>query len=143
MISPLNNRNQDENKPKRDEHGWLLPGHHIGRKKGSLSKAAMLRNRLIRTIKTLDAEEEYQGDYILWFARKHPEKFMALVASLLPKHLKIETDYVHAHIAVMDLPEAERAKVFAECRRRIVEIRGEDGCKLLPCSQKDHHSGVR
>jgi len=113
-----------KNKSKRDRLGRLVHGHGMGRPKGSLSAAAMLRDRLIQTVKKLDKDPRYDGDYILHFANEYPEKFMALVASLLPKQLKIETDHVHRHIAVMDLPERERAAVFAECRARVLRIRG-------------------
>ena len=126
MISPLNKRNQDENKPKRDEHGWLLPGHHIGRKRGSKNPATVLRDRMIETVEKLDADPRYGGDYVLWFAKKWPEKFMALLGSLLPKQLRIESETKHVHVAVMDLPEADRVKILNECRDRVRELRGDD-----------------
>ncbi len=123
--------------PQRDRMGRLLSGHGMGRKKGSISAAVALRDRFITTIIKLDDEDEYKGDYVLWFARKYPDKFMVLVASLLPKQLKIEQEHHHVHVAVMDLPEADRAKVFDECRRRIADIRGDviDGEVVKPLNE--------
>lgn len=122
----VNNRDIPIDKPKRDEKGWLLPGHHQGRKPGSVNEITALRNTIIKTVALLDKEEEYGGNFILAFAKKFPDKFMTIVASLLPKQLKIDAEHTHKHIAIMDLPEAERARVFAECRERVLRIRGVD-----------------
>ena len=106
----------------RDQNGRFVPGHTQGRPKGAISEATKLKDRLLRTIEKLDAMEEYGGDYLLWFAEKFPERFLSLVVSLLPRHLKIEAEHKHTHVAIMDLPELERARLFQECRQRIIEV---------------------
>lgn len=111
----------------RDQGGRFLPGRRLGRPPGSISESTALRDRLIQTVSKLDDEAEfpeYGGDFLLYFAKKYPEKFMGLIASLLPKKLLIKSEHLHAHIPVMDLPEKERAAVFAECRARVLSIRG-------------------
>jgi len=120
------NSDKQIDKPKRNDKGQLLPGHHQGRKPGSLTAVTALRDKIIQTVALLDDEKEFDGNFILDFAKKFPDKFMTIVASLLPKQLRIDADHRHTHIAIMDLPEAERARVFAECRERVLRIRGVD-----------------
>lgn len=137
------NGDKPEKDEGRDETGRFVPGSKQGRPKGSVSAAVALRDRFILTILKLDKEPEYDGDYVFYFAKKFPDKFMTLVASLLPKQLKIEAEHHHIHVAVMDLPEADRARVFDECRQRIVEIRGTEvieqkDVKVLEVEPSDH-----
>ena len=115
------NRIRDDD---RNEKGQYSLGKATGRPRGSISAVVKLRNRFLETIGKLD--KEHDGDYILHFAKNHPDKFLPLVATLLPKNLKIESETKHIHIGVMDLPEDERVKILNECRERVRELRGDD-----------------
>ena len=124
---PLNKQIISKSKPEfQDERGYFKKGHHVGRPVGSKSAAIALRDRFIQTIIKLDKVAKYKGDYVFWYAKNHEDKFMSLVASLLPKQLKIESETKHVHIDVMDLPEADRVKILNECRERVRELRGDD-----------------
>lgn len=120
----FNGDKPDETDALRDQNGRFRPGRRLGRPAGSLCETTKLKDRLLRTVKLLDEDPKYKGDFLLWFGREYPEKFLSLIASLLPKKLTIEQDHMHVHVPVMSLPEVERARIFEDCRRRIVEIRG-------------------
>ena len=65
-------------------------------------------------------------DYVFHYAQEQPEKFLQMIVTLLPKHLKVELDHTHVHVPVMSLPEEERVKILNKCRERVRELRGDD-----------------